>query len=179
MKKLIAILLALSLSLTLCLTAASAEGSIGMGKQFPDFTVTDSDGITFTLSEALKDHEAVLLNFWATWCGWCVYEFPYVNEVYNEYKDRVAFIALTTEPSDTDKVINDFRKENGLLFPMGRDENSKLADAVSEGLPTTVIIDRFGNMVFRHAGAFFSADEIRRVLDQFVGQEYASSTVLN
>ena len=47
MKKLIAILLALSLSLTLCLTAASAEGSIGMGKQFPDFTVTDSDGITF------------------------------------------------------------------------------------------------------------------------------------
>ena len=100
MKKLIAVLLALSLSLTLCLTAASAEGSIGMGKQFPDFTVTDSDGITFTLSEALKDHEAVLLNFWATWCGWCVYEFPYVNEVYNEYKDRVAFIALTTEPSD-------------------------------------------------------------------------------
>lgn len=179
MKKLIAVLLALSLSLTLCLTAASAEGSIGMGKQFPDFTVTDSDGITFTLSEALKDHEAVLLNFWATWCGWCVYEFPYVNEVYNEYKDRVAFIALTTEPSDTDKVINDFRKENGLLFPMGRDENSKLADAVSEGLPTTVIIDRFGNMVFSHAGAFFSADEIRRVLDQFVGQEYASSTVLN
>ena len=180
MKKLISILLALALSLTLCLTAASAEGSIGMGKQFPDFTVTDSDGITFTLSEALKDHEAVLLNFWATWCGWCVYEFPYVNEVYNEYKDRVAFIALTTEPGDTDKVINDFRKENGLLFPMGRDENSKLADAVSiEGLPTTVIIDRFGNMVFSHAGAFFSADEIRRVLDQFVGQEYASSTVLN
>jgi len=178
MKKLISILLALTLSLTLFVSVASADGN-AKANPIPDFTVTDSDGITFTLSEALKDHKAVLVNFWATWCGWCVYEFPYLNEVYHEYKDRVAFIALTTGKSDTVEVINDFRKQNGFFFPMGRDENAKLADSVnSEGLPTTIVIDRFGNLVFNHAGAFHSADEFRRVLDVFISDNYTESTVL-
>jgi len=179
-KKIIALLLVLAFSLTSCLSLASANGAVALGQPFPDFSVTDSDGISLTVSEALKDHKAVLVNFWATWCGWCVYEFPFLNEVYNEYKDRVAFIALTVGGSDTVKVINDFRKENGISYPMGRDENSELYAAVdAAGLPTTVIIDRFGNLVFNHAGAFKSADEFRRVLDVFVSDNYTESAVLN
>ena len=55
--------------LALCVSIAGAEATKDfLGKPFPDFTVTDSEGKTFTLSEALKDHEAVLINFWAT-CG--------------------------------------------------------------------------------------------------------------
>ena len=50
--------------LVLCVSIAAAEATKGfLGKPFPDFTVTDSEGKTFTLSEALKDHEAVLINF--------------------------------------------------------------------------------------------------------------------
>ena len=44
--------------LVLCVSIAAAEASKDfLGKPFPDFTVTDSEGKTFTLSEALKDHE--------------------------------------------------------------------------------------------------------------------------
>ena len=54
--------------LTLCAGTASAEerNAAVLGKPFPDFTATDSTGNPFTLSEALKNHEAVLINFWAT-----------------------------------------------------------------------------------------------------------------
>ena len=117
-KKVILILLALTLFLAV--SASAEEESPLLGKPFPDFTVTDTDGNTLTLSEALKDHEAVLINFWATWCGPCRNEFPAINKVYEEYKDRVAFIALSKEPKDTNEIISSFRQENGLTLPMGR-----------------------------------------------------------
>ena len=100
MRKAIALLL--MMVLVLCVSIAAAEATKGfLGKPFPDFTVTDSEGKTFTLSEALKDHEAVLINFWATWCDPCKNEFPMLNKVYEEVKDKVAFIALSMEPKDT------------------------------------------------------------------------------
>ena len=54
--------------LALCAVAASGEENIAgfLGKPFPDFTATDTEGNTFTLSEALKDHEAVLISSSAT-----------------------------------------------------------------------------------------------------------------
>jgi len=124
MKKVILILLVLTLFLAV--SASAEDGSSLLGKPFQDFTVTDIDGNTFTLSEALKDHEAVLINFWATWCGPCRNEFPAINKVYEEHKDRVAFIALSTEPKDSNDIIKAFRQENGLTLPMGRDEGHKL-----------------------------------------------------
>ncbi len=176
MKKCLLILLALTLFLAV--SASAESGPSILGKPFPDFTVTDTEGNTFTLSEALKDHEAVLINFWATWCGPCRNEFPAVNKVYEEYKDKVAFIALSTEPEDTDDVISSFRRDNGLTFPMSRDEGGKLyAYTEAAGIPTTVIVDRFGNAGFCQVGAFRTADELRRVLSAFLGDQYTETVV--
>jgi peroxiredoxin len=177
MKKIILILLALALFLAV--SASAEEGSPLLGKPFPDFTVTDIDGNTFTLSEALKDHEAVLINFWATWCRPCRNEFPAINKVYEEYKDRVAFIALSKEPKDSNEIISSFRQENGLTLPMGRDEDHKLYDyAETNNVPVTVIIDRFGNAVFSQIGSFRTAEELSRTLDAFLGDQYTETSVL-
>lgn len=164
--------------LALCAGTASAEESSDafLGKPFPDFTVTDTDGNSFTLSEALKDHEVVLINFWATWCGPCRKEFPFLNEAYEKYRDRVAFIALSTEPKDTLEQIAEYRRENGLSIPMGRDEGKKLYESVDwSGLPVTVVVDRFGNAAFSHDGIFKDAAEVGRVLDSFLGENYAET----
>ena len=181
MKKIAIIFLLLLLALVLCIGTATAEETESiLGKPFPDFTVTDTEGNTFTLSEALKDHEAVLINFWATWCDPCKSEFPMMNEVYREYKDKVAFIALSKEKKDTLEKIGAFRQDQGLEFPMGRDEDQKLISWVepSPSIPKTVVVDRYGNAVFFHEGAFSSAREIRAVLNAFLGDGYQETKVL-
>ena len=177
MKKIILVLLALAL----CIGAAAAEDAGILGKPFPDFTVTDTDGNTFTLSEALKGHEAALINIWATWCPPCRSEFPDLNEVYERYGDRVAFIALSSEDDDTLEIIGDFRRELGLTLPMGRDENGKLGIYINGGtaIPATVVVDRFGNAVFTQTGSFAGADEVERVIRAFLGDGYTETVVLD
>ena len=176
MKKLIILILTV---LMLCLGAASADTGFELGKPFMDFTAADTEGNTFTLSEALKDHEAVLLNIWATWCGPCQSEFPDLEKAYQQYKDKVAFIALSYDDGDTNEKIAAFKEEYNLTFPMGRDEGSALYNYVAQyGVPTTVVIDRFGNTGFLRLGSFNTAEEVGNVLDRYLGDDYTETAVL-
>ena len=106
-------------------------------------------------------------------------EFPYLSEVYQKYSDRVAFIALSVEPKNTMEDIAEYRKENNVALPMGRDEGKELYQYIrTNGIPDTVVIDRFGNAVFFHKSAFRSAGDVERVLDTFLGDSYTKTTVL-
>ena len=160
-------------------TAVSESAGL-LGTPFPDFTAADTEGTPFTLSEALKNHEAVLINFWASWCGPCGAEFPVLNDVYGKYGDRVAFIALSIEENDTMEAIEAYRAERGLSIPMGRDEGEKLYQVTSATvIPVTVVVDRFGNTVFYQEGIFQSENDLARVLDTFLGDGYTETAVLN
>ena len=178
LKKVISMILALALSL--CFTIASAEDSELLGKPFPEFTATDTEGNTLTLSEMLKDHEAVLINIWATWCTPCSAEMGFLNEAYAQYGDRVAFIVLSREDNDTMEAIRAYREERGLDFPMGRDEGETLYRYTGgQGIPTSVIVDRFGNAAFLHVGSFLSTGEVTRVIEAFLGEGYTETAVLS
>ena len=170
MKKLFVMLLILALVPLYSL----AEGVLG--QPFPDFTATDTEGNTFSLSEALKTHDAVLVNIWASWCGPCEAEFPDLTEVYESYKDRVAFIALSCEPEDTMEVIEDFRQSNDITFPMGRDEGEELIQYTgSEYIPVTVIVDCLGFAAFYQNECFDNADQIKAALDGILGDEFSGA----
>jgi thiol-disulfide isomerase/thioredoxin len=171
------ILLALVL-LVLCIGCASAENAALLGKPFPEFTATDTQGNVFTLSEVLKDHEAALINIWATWCPPCEREFPFLNEAYERYGDRVAFIALSCERSDTPKKIEAFRQAHGLTLPMGQDKAGLYQYIRPSGIPLTLIVDRFGNVGFLQEGSFMTAGEVSRVIEAFLGDGYTKTTVL-
>ena len=99
MKKLIA--LALTLVLLLGAAGALADPESYYGKTLPDFTVKTLDGEDFTLSESLKSHDLVLINFWATWCGPCRMEFPFLQDAWQQYADRIDVIALSVEETET------------------------------------------------------------------------------
>ena len=169
----------LFLILTLGIGGAFAENVEILGQPFPDFTTVDTEGNPFTLSEALKDHEAVLINIWASWCGPCEQEFPFLNEVYEKYSDSAAFIALSCESADTLEMIGEYRSSHGITFPMGSDSDTALSEYVyAAAIPTTVIVDRFGNAAFMHSGSFRDANEVERLVTAFLGDQYTQTTVL-
>lgn len=180
MKKTIALICALAMLFALGLTAHAAEKP-ELGDAFMDFTVRTIDGETFTLSEALRDHDAVVVNLFATWCGPCKMEFPELDAVAGRYADRVATIAISVEPKDTAEKLLDFREQLGISLPMATLPDYDLGGYVhgkpSYSIPTTVVIDRFGSMVFMQVGAFRNAEQCERVYAMTLGDDYTETRV--
>jgi thiol-disulfide isomerase/thioredoxin len=107
---------------------------------------------------------AVVLDFWATWCGPCQAEAPIVNTVAQRYKDRgLAVVGVNT--SDEDGLAARFVRKRGLGFPIVYDEGNTIAKQYGvSNLPTLVVISKTGKIVaVRHGVTSDSAlDEIVR-----------------
>ena len=71
MKKMLALVLALAMCLGCAALAEETALVYALGAPMPDFTFTDINGVSHTLSETLKEKEMVLINLWATRCGPC------------------------------------------------------------------------------------------------------------
>ena len=170
MKKLTTLVLVLMLVFTLAVSGAQADPEAMYGLPFPDLSIQTIDGGTFSLSESLKTHDLVLINFWATWCPPCRMEFPYLQEAWEKYADRVDVIAMSIEKTDTLKVLKNFAKENGLTFNIGRDENNLLDKMRGDAIPTTLIVDRDGKVVYVEVGAMTSVKDFTDLFDSLLNE---------
>ncbi|MBR5345754.1 MAG: redoxin domain-containing protein [Clostridia bacterium] len=180
MKKLLAALIALALCLS-CFALAGAETEptvYALGNTIEDFTVTTFNGQTVTLSELLKEKDMVLLNLWATWCGPCENEFPAMEQAYEQYQDRIAIVALSVEPEDTDEVLADYVAEHGMTFFVGRDEPDFATKFDIEGIPTSVVIDRNGVICYIECGSMPDPASFAMIFDMFIGEDYAEPVIL-
>ncbi len=194
-KKNLYIIIAILIAAVLCLCACGreTEGTAESGSRInmdtrpgshlasrlEDFTFTTYDGESLSLYETLQEKDMVLINIWATWCGPCRMEFPYMEEAYEDYKDSVEIFALSCETDDTDEVLEDFAGELGLTFPVGRDSAGLSYTFRVNAIPTSIVIDRFGTICFIEAGSQTSADSFRRLFDAFVGDDYTESVFLS
>lgn len=157
---------------------SSLSGKGKVGTVLPDFTTATASGESFTLSEALKDHELVLINLWATWCPPCNREFPFLEEAWQEYKDRVAVIALSVEETDTLSVLKKYANENGLSFPMGRDEQYTLSLTFNvSGIPTSLLVDRSMTVLWMESGAMSSKEDFTRLFENYLESGGSEETV--
>ncbi len=159
--------------------AAPAENAEALGSPMPDFTVTATDGSVFTLSEVLKDKEAVLVKIFATWCGPCLAEFPVLNELYETYGDRVGFVALSGWPEDTPEVLAQYVQDNGITFPVARDEGDVSSWLDVTAYPTLAVVDRFGNVCLLTVGAHLSADPFVRLFDVLLSEDYTQTVLFD
>lgn len=167
MKKLLAAVMTLILFIGIIPTSHAA-GVYQIGSQMMDFSIKTHDGRTISLNETLREKELVVINIWASWCGPCRSEFPHMEEVYKEYSDRIEIIAVSCEPSDTEKAIGEFAKDLGLTFPMGRDTANLAYLFQASSIPTTAVISKTGKIEYIMAGAMQSADDFRNLLDAFL-----------
>ena len=142
-----------------------------VGKESPDFSVPLTDGTTVTLSDLLKDHDVVVLNLFATWCGPCEREFPEMQKVYEKYGDKAAFISVSTSELDSMEDISKYKESHGITFPMGFTTDG-LAFFIAPSYPTTYVIDRNRVIGFCQTGYFANGDLIEEVITPFMGENY-------
>lgn len=85
--------------------------SIQPGHPFVDFSSSTPDGRVVKLSDEVKRNKVTLLDFWASWCGPCKAEMPYVIEAYKNYKEKgfgVIGISLDNNANKWTKAIEDW-----------------------------------------------------------------------
>ena len=124
----------------------------------PDFTLASKEGGNVRLQEQLGN--VVLINFWASWCGPCREELPYLEELQQEYADlgfTILAVNVDEDPSKADILLNEIAVSFPVLFDVN-DDVSKLYDV--QAMPTTVIVDRDGNQRLLHKG-YKSGDEVK------------------
>ncbi len=93
-----------------------------------------------------------MLNFWASWCGPCRQEMPLLENIYKKYnKMGFTLIGVNVEPDS--KAADDWLKQTPVSFPIIYDKDSTVSKAYDvSGMPSTVIIDRKGNIRVLHRG---------------------------
>ncbi len=117
----------------------------------PDFSISSIDGEPVEL-EAYRGR-VVVLDLFATWCGPCRTQMGELNQLRAYYAgSEVVILSVDVDPKETTQQIRDFRNEFNAdwTFSSDTDGLGKKYDASS--IPTMVVIDQDGNMVFRHAG---------------------------
>ena len=170
MKKIIAIFCALCL--TVGITGLACADSI-QGQAMPDFTVELTDGTTVTLSELLTTKEVVVLNIFTTWCGPCRMEFPEIEAVYQQYKDKMEIVAVSPDPGDDMEALRQYKEEMGLSFLVGQASADITGNIEIPGYPTTLIIDRNGQVAHFELGSFAGSKPFEQIVTALMGDDYS------
>lgn len=115
-----------------------------VGKEAPDFALTDINEKPFRLSDFRG--KVVFLNFWATWCAPCREEMPSMEVLYKNFeKDGLVILAVSIDRVTTTKDIPPFVKGMNLTFPVLIDSWGKTDKPYKRmGVPETFIIDQQG-----------------------------------
>lgn len=137
-------------------TSESIAQKVGyeIGNLAPDFTLKTLDGKTVSLSDYRG--KPVYINFWTSWCPACKEEIPEIQKFYEQYKDRVAVLAINITYSDKMKDIQNILKENQVTFPVLLDEKSTNSVTDRYGvyaIPASFFIDEKGIIRAHHEGA--------------------------
>ena len=136
---------------------SSSPGSTNTGA--PDLTLTTVDGRELSISDL--QGRAVLVNFWATWCPPCRREMADLQQFHQDNQDA-GIVVVAINAGESAAQVEQFAQEYSLTFDILLDpEMQALADFRVSSLPTSIFIDRKGNIHGRHTGQI-----VRQQMDQ-------------
>ncbi len=126
----------------------------------PEFRLKDTSGKEVKLSDFKG--EIVVVNFWATWCGPCLMEIPSLVKLREQYHDKGVEIVAISLNQNSPKQLARFARDFNINYPVviGTEDVVEAFGPVN-AIPTTIIIDREGQVYSRHTG-LISFDEAER-----------------
>jgi peroxiredoxin len=126
-----------------------------VGERAPDFALGDTNGQVYALEDFVG--QVVLVNFWATWCAPCRLEMPLLQDHFERYMED-EFIVLAINLQESEAQVADFVEEFSLTFPVLIDSDGAVSQEYRiRGYPSTIVIDREGNISAIHIGIITEA----------------------
>ena len=128
-----------------------------IGKKAPEITRTDLQGKHLDL--ASYRGKVILLNFWATWCGPCKLEMPWLIDLQKQYAPQGFTVLGVSEDDGSPKDVASFAQKMGVDYPilMGNTAISHAYGGI-DYLPTTFYIDRSGKVAVEVGGIVSKAE---------------------
>ncbi|MBO4964752.1 MAG: redoxin domain-containing protein [Muribaculaceae bacterium] len=142
---------------------AQLRGKTAVGEKFADFETTLPDGKREKLSDFVKPGVYTLVDFWASWCPYCIKEMPEVKALSEKYagKLQVAGVAVRDEVADTDKAI----AKHGITWPVMKNAAKIPYDVYGfSGIPYLILIGPDGTIIARGESAAQTADRLAKLI---------------
>jgi thiol-disulfide isomerase/thioredoxin len=130
--------------------AATQMGWTQMDKPLPDFRISDAEGKTWSLTDLRG--KVALVNLWATWCGPCRDELPYLQKLFNKVRERKDLVVITLNTDENPGLILPFLAEHKFTFPV-LPASGYVARLVPElSIPRNWIVDADGVLKMERIG---------------------------
>lgn len=140
-------------------SAFEAVERFGVG----DFTLTLLDGSTLTRGDL--EGKAVLIDFWASWCGPCVSELPEFQKLQEHYGDRL--IVLAIDVGEKESIVSGFIEENGYSFSVAIDDGTY--SGFLSAIPYSILMGPDGGIAMAQLGKVENAFEtLSAVIDELL-----------
>ena len=129
-----------------------ASAKTAEGATIPDFSRPAPDGTLLSIMSEVSQHRITIIDFWASWCGPCRQEIPFMIELYNKNKDKGLGIVGVSLDNDKDEWLTAIKQLN-MAWPQMSDQNdwgnsvAKLFNITS--IPHTIVVDQQGK-ILRH-----------------------------
>jgi thiol-disulfide isomerase/thioredoxin len=141
-----------------------------VGDPMPAYSAKYLDGKPLTL--AGEKGSVIFLNVWATWCGPCRFETPELQSLQTQYAAKgLKVIGISVDEGETD-AVKTFVAEQKITYPIAVDPEGRIANLVQTTvLPTSLLIDRTGKIVWRQIGAIMPNDaKLKAAVEKAVGE---------
>jgi len=143
--------------------------SIAPGAKAMTFTLKDMNGKTVNLKSFKGKY--IFLDFWASWCKYCVQELPYIKMAYEKYKNK-NFVVISVSKDyekDKDKWLEAIQKHDMQQFVNLLDEDEKYGKHVSNmynigGIPRNFLIDPNGTIISNDLFGFQLEDKLDKTI---------------
>ncbi len=136
------------------------------GQKFTDFEAVQPDNNVLKLSDFAGKGKYILVDFWASWCPYCIKEFPTLKEIYSNYKNNgfdIVGVAVRDTQEDTKSAVDRFAIEWNILYNAQRIPYDIYGFT---GIPHLMLLAPDGTIISRGESAEEIADRLNKIFNQ-------------